>query len=80
MEAIKELEHMSLTRYARMRYEEHLKSVMDRKAQDAYVYDQGQQSMLELIKRMNANGDADKVVQLGNPNVLKAMMKKYGIE
>ena len=43
LEAIKEIEHMSLTRYARMRYDEHLKRIMDRKAQDAYVYDQGHQ-------------------------------------
>ena len=92
LEAIKEIEHMSLTRYARMRYEEHLKRIMDRKAQDAYVYDQGveegiergkeldRQNMMELIKRMNAGEDADKIAQLSDPKILKAMMKKYGIE
>lgn len=87
---------MSLTRYARMRYDEHLKRIMDRKAQDAYVYDQGHQvgreegreegrqeerrSMVELISRMNAGEDADKITQLKDPDVLEAMMKKYGIE
>ena len=92
LEAIKEIEHMSLTRYARMRYDEHLKRIMDRKAQDAYVYDQGveegiergkeldRQNMMELIKRMNAGEDADKIAQLSDPKILKAMMKKYGIE
>lgn len=96
LEAIKEIEHMSLTRYARMRYDEHLKRIMDRKAQDAYVYDQGHQvgreegreegrqeerrSMVELISRMNAGEDADKITQLKDPDVLEAMMKKYGIE
>ena len=100
LEAIKEIEHMSLTRYARMRYDEHLKKIMDRKAQDAYVYDQGHQvgrkegreegreegrqeerrSMVELISRMNAGEDADKITQLKDPDVLEAMMKKYGIE
>ena len=104
LEAIKEIEHMSLTRYARMRYDEHLKKIMDRKAQDAYVYDQGiergkelgielgiergiergkeldRQNMMELIKRMNAGGDADKIAQLSDPKFLETMMKKYGIE
>jgi hypothetical protein len=29
---------------------------------------------------MSAGEDADKVTQLTNPEVLEAMMKKYGIE
>lgn len=40
----------------------------------------GQQSIAELISRMDAGGDADKVTQLNNPEVLKTMKKKYGME
>ena len=84
LEAIKELEHMSLTRYARMRYEEHLKKIMDRKAQDAYVYDQGVEDertrLRALISKMSVGEDADKITQLSEQDILEAMMKKYGIE
>ena len=40
----------------------------------------GQQSIAELISRMDAGEDADKVTQLNNPEVLKTMKKKYGME
>ena len=36
--------------------------------------------LLTLISKMSLGGDADKTTQLGNPQVLKAMQKKYGIE
>ena len=36
--------------------------------------------LLTLISKMSLGGDADKAAQLGNPQVLKAMQKKYGIE
>lgn len=35
LEVIDEVVHMSLTRWARMRYDEHMKRIMDRKAEDA---------------------------------------------
>ena len=35
---------------------------------------------LTLISQMSAGGDADKVTQLNNPEVLKTMKKKYGIQ
>ena len=84
LEAINEVEHMSLTHWLRVRYDEHMKRVMDREAEDAYVFDQGRQmekeNMLKLITSMNAGGDADKITQLNDPKVLEAMQKKYGIE
>ena len=36
--------------------------------------------ILTLISKMSIGGDADKAAQLGNPQVLRAMQKKYGIE
>ena len=84
LEAIEEVEHMSLGRWAKARYEEHLKRVMDRKAEDAYVFDQGveqgEKRILTLIARMNTGGDADKVAELSDPKVIGEMEKKYGIE
>lgn len=74
----------------------HMKQVMDRKAEDAYVFDRGvergieqgmergrqleKERLLKLISSMNAGGDTDKVAQLGDPKVLEAMQKKYGLE
>ena len=47
LEAIKEIEHMSLSRWAKVQYEEHMKRMMDRKAEDAYVYDRGVEAGIE---------------------------------
>ena len=84
LEAIKEVEHMSLSRWAKAQYEEHMKSVMDRKAEDAYGFDQGRTEertkLLTLISKMSAGEDEDKVTKLDNPEVLEAMRKKYGID
>ena len=96
LEAIKAVEHMSLSRWAKAQYEEHMKQVMDRKAEDAYVFERGvergieqgmergrqleKERLLKLISGMNAGGDTDKVAQLADPEVLLAMQKKYGLE
>ena len=40
----------------------------------------GRTHLLTLISQMSAGEDADKVTQLTDPEVLEAMMKKYGIE
>lgn len=84
LEAIKEVEHMSLSRWAKAQYEEHMKRVMDRKAEDAYVFEQGRTEertkLLTLISKMSGGEDEDKVTKLDNPEVLEAMCKKYGIE
>ena len=47
LEAIKEVEHMSLSRWAKAQYDAHMKRVMDRKAEEAYVYDQGVEAGIE---------------------------------
>ena len=39
-----------------------------------------EENLLTLISQMSAGEDADKVTQLTDPEVLEAMMKKYGIE
>ena len=36
-------------------------------------------SLLALIAKMSAGGDADRIVTLDDPEVMKAMQKKYGI-
>ena len=41
---------------------------------------EGEGLLLALISRMSLGGDGDKAAQLGNPTVLKAMRKKYGLE
>lgn len=38
---------MSLSRWAKVQYEEHMKRVMDRKAEDAYVFDRGVERGIE---------------------------------
>ena len=40
----------------------------------------GKTQLLTLISQMSAGEDADKITQLTDPEVLEAMMKKYGIE
>ena len=36
-------------------------------------------SLLALIAKMSAGGDADKIATLDDPDVMNAMQKKYGI-
>ena len=36
-------------------------------------------SLLALIAKMSAGGDADKIIRLEDPEVMNAMQKKYGI-
>ena len=35
-------------------------------------------SLLALIAKMSAGGDADKIIRLEDPEVMNAMQKKYG--
>lgn len=53
IEAIKELRTMSLGKTLRYMYEEHLKAVRDRRAEDEYVWDLGR-----------ANGKAEAIIQI----------------
>ena len=41
---------------------------------------EGETRLLTLISKMSTGEDADKITQLGNPDVLDAMRKKYEIE
>ena len=83
LEAIKEVEQMSLVRWAKARHDERLKQIMDRKAEDKYVFNQGMEQgenrIITLITKMNAGGDADRIAELSNPEVMREMEKKYGI-
>ena len=36
-------------------------------------------SLLALISKMSAGGDADKITKLDDPEVMSAMQKKYGV-
>ena len=51
-----------------------------RKAEYEYGREEGEKRLLTLISKMSAGGDADKVTQLSNPDILEAMMKKYGMD
>lgn len=65
LEAIKEIEHMSLSRWAKAQYEEHMKCVMDRKAEDAYVYDRGVEAGIERgIEQGIEQGRTDIIVRM----------------
>ena len=37
-------------------------------------------SLLALIAKMSAGGDADQITMLNDPEVMEAMQKKYGIK
>ena len=37
-------------------------------------------SLLALISKMSAGGDADKITKLDDPEVMSEMQKKYGVE
>ena len=41
---------------------------------------EGETRLLTLISKMSTGEDADKITQLGNPEILKTMKEKYGIE
>lgn len=40
---------------------------------------QGRMSLLALIAKMSAGGDADQIATLYDPEVMNAMQEKYGI-
>ena len=40
---------------------------------------EGLKSLLALIAKMSAGGDADKIIRLEDPEVMNAMQEKYGI-
>lgn len=79
LEAVKEVRHMSLGRWARARYEEHMKMVRDQHARDAYVRDEGMNRLTTLIARMDAAGEGDQVTRLQDPEFVQEMLKKYDL-
>ena len=79
LEAIKEVRHMSLGKWARVRYEEHMKMVRDQHARDEYVRDEGMNRLTTLIARMNAAGEGDQVTRLQDPEFVQEMLKKYDL-
>ena len=87
LEAVKEVRHMSLGKWARARYDEHMKMVRDQNARDAYVRDEGinigveqeRNRLANLIARMNAEGDEDQVTRLQDPEFVQEMLKKYDL-
>lgn len=87
LEAVKEVRHMSLGRWARAMYDEHMKMVRDQHARDDYVRDQGidigaeqeRNRLTNLIARMNAAGEGDQVTHLQDPEFVQEMLKKYNL-
>ena len=41
--------------------------------------EEGESQLVKLINSMIAGGDADKIALFGEPEILKTMKKKYGI-
>ena len=85
MAAIKEIEFMGVRKSFRMAYEARLKEIRDRKAEDAYVYDEGLREgsdrekvrMRTLVARMTAAGEVDKLAWLSDEDYLEEMYRKY---
>ena len=83
LEAVKEVRHMSLGRWARAMYDGHMKMVRDQQARDAYVRDSGAEQerarLSTLIARMDAAGEGDQVARLQDPEFVQEMLKKYDL-
>ena len=79
LEAVKEVRHMSLGRWARAMYDEHMKMVRDQHARDDYVRDEGMNRLTTLIARMDAAGEGDQVTRLQDPEFVQEMLKKYDL-
>ena len=83
LEAIKEVRQMSLGKWARARYDEHMKMVRDQNARDDYVRDEGinigVNRLTNLIARMDAAGEGDQVTRLRDPEFVQEMLKKYDL-
>ena len=80
LEAVKEVRHMSLGRWARAMYDGHMKMVRDQQARDAYVRDSGAEQerarLSTLIARMDAAGEGDQVARWQDPEFVQEMLKK----
>lgn len=78
---------MSLGKWARAMYDEHMKKVRDQHARDDYVRDQGididaeqeRNRLTNLIARMNAAGEEDQVTHLQDPEFVREMLEKYNL-
>jgi hypothetical protein len=83
LEAVKEVRHMSLGRWARAMYDGHMKMVRDQQARDAYVRDsvaeQERARLSTLIAHMDAAGEEDQVARLQDPEFVQEMLKKYDL-
>ena len=42
--------------------------------------EEGESQLVKLINSMIAGGDGDKIALFGEPEILKTMKKKYGLE
>ena len=51
-----------------------------RKAERECGREEGREETLELISRMSAGGDSDKILRLKDREILREMKEKYGIE
>ena len=80
--------HAEVVKVSIFEYDKEKEEKKLRKAEYEYGREQGRiegersgrTHLLTLISQMSAGEDADKVTQLTDPEVLEAMMKKYGIE
>ena len=93
LEAIDEVKTMSLSKWAKANYDAYRKQVMDRKAREDYVRDEGieiektagraegraesENRIAILVEKMTAAGEADKLSQ---KDFLHKMLEKYGLQ
>ena len=66
---------MSIFEYDKEKEEKKL-----RKAERECGREEGREETLELISRMSAGGDSDKILRLKDREILREMKEKYGIE
>ena len=89
LEAIRELRRMSMNNPLRQRYEAHLKSVRDERAQMGYVWDQGvekgmekgEQVLAELMERLLSDERwEDAKLAANDEQARRKFYKEYGIK
>ena len=66
---------MSIFEYDKEKEEKKL-----RKAEREYGREEARKSLLALIAKMSAGGDTDKITKLDDPEIMREMQQKYGME
>ncbi len=81
IEAIKELKEISLTDRLRYEHEMKLKAKRDRRAEDKFVYIQGQKDGIEIGKRQGLNAliNCLRRTNCSEEQIIQELMTEYGL-